>query len=269
VALSIGKPAVEGELLGLQADTAAYFGRLTEARRLLRRAVESAERFGEKELAGKYLASSSVLEALYGNAGEARRLAAVAQTRTTARDVQYGSALAAAFASDPERCQALANDLARRFPESTVVQSIFLPTLRAKIAINKGNALEAIGILQTAAPYEFGTTTAKNSACPAMCPVFVRGEAYLAARQGSEAAAEFQKILEHSGIVVNKPIGALAHLGVARAYVLQAQSAQGAAADAALEKARAAYQDFLTLWKDADPDIPILKQARAEYANLK
>ena len=157
------------------------------------------------------------------------------------------------------RAQALADDLGKRFPENTIVQFNYLPALRAKLALNKGNASEAIESLRAAAPYELGASTNCPAKWTTMYPVFVRGEAHLAAGQGSEAAAEFQKILGHPGIVLNQPIAALAHLGRALAYVLQGNVA----------KAKAAYQDFLTLWKNAGPDIPILKQAQAEYAKLR
>jgi predicted Zn-dependent protease len=145
----------------------------------------------------------------------------------------------------------LADELARRFPEDTIVQFSYLPTIHAQLALSRNDSSKAIEALQTAAPYELGSG--------GLYPVFVRGEAHLAVHQGSEAAPEFQKILDHRGIVLNSPIGALAHLGLARAYVLQGDTA----------KAKSAYQDFFALWKDADPDIPILKQAKAEYEKLK
>jgi eukaryotic-like serine/threonine-protein kinase len=191
---------------------------------------------------------------LFGNADEARRAATLAIDRSAARDVRYVAALALAYARDDKRAQALSVDLSERFPEDTVVQFNYLPTLRAKLAISKGNASGAIESLRPATPYELSQLGASGAD-----PVLVRGEAYLAAHEGSKAAIEFQKILDHRGIVLNSPIGALAHLGLARAYVLQGDTA----------KARAAYQDFLTLWKDADPDIPILIAAKAEYAKLK
>ena len=142
--------------------------------------------------------------------------------------------------------------MGKRFPDDTIVQFNYLPTLRAKLAVSKGNALDALESLRTAMPYELGKTTS------ALYPAYVRGEAYLTAHQGSEAAAEFQKILDHRGVVVNEPIGALAHLQIGRAYAMQGDIA----------KARAAYQDFLTLWKDADADIPVLVAAKSEYAKL-
>jgi len=259
VAWSAGKPGIEDELLGLEADTAAYSGRLRDAREFSRRAVDSAERAEEKEAAPTYYAISSLREVLFGNGEEARRRATSAIERSTGRDVQNGVALALAYAGDDTRAKSLAEDLGRGFPEDPIVQFNYLPTLRAKLAVNKGNPSEAIESLRAAASYELDLTTSSTYGWTALCPVFVRGEAYLAAHQGSEAAAEFQKIIDHRGIVVNEPIGALAHLGLAHAYTMQGDTA----------KAKAAYQGFLTLWKDADPDIPILVAAKAEYSNLK
>jgi eukaryotic-like serine/threonine-protein kinase len=148
--------------------------------------------------------------------------------------------------------------LGQRFPEATIVQFNYLPTLRAKLAVSKGTASEALETLRAVLPYELGRTTYSNYGWTALYPVFVRGEAYLALHQGSEAAAEFKKILDHRGIVLNEPIGALARLQIGRAYAMAGDTAKAAA-----------YQDFLTLWKDADPDIPVLKQAKTEYAKLK
>ena len=261
VAWSVGKPGVEDVLLLFEADSAAYAGRLWKARELSGRAVASAERAGEKETAGGYQAEAALREAFFGNAAYARLQAAAALALSTGRDVKDGAALALALAGDAARAQALADDLAKRFPEDTVVQFNYLPTLHAQLALSRTDASKAIEVLQAVqqtgigvrnAPYELGSYGA-------LCPVFVRGEAYLAAHQGSEAAAEFQKILDHRGIVLNEPIGALANLQIGRAYAMQGDTA----------KAKAAYQDFLRLWKDADPDIPILQQAKAEYEKLK
>jgi tetratricopeptide (TPR) repeat protein len=258
VAWSAGKPEVEDELLGLEANTAAYSGRLRKARELTLRAVDSAEREDKMEPAATYSAVAGLREALFGNAGEARRHVAFALGRAAGRDVEYCEALALAYAGDDRRLQALTYDLGKRFPEATIVQFNYLPTLRAKLAVNRGNASEAIESLRVTTPYDLGRASVFND-WAALYPSYLRGEAYLAAHQGSEAAVEFQKILDQRGIVVNEPIGALAHLGLARAYALQGDAA----------KARAAYQDFFTLWKDADPDIPILRQAKAEYTKLK
>jgi serine/threonine protein kinase/predicted Zn-dependent protease len=259
VAWSRGKPGVEEELLALEADTAAYFGRLRDARDFSRRAMDSAGRAQEKEAAATYSALSGLREALFGNADEARRRATSAMARSIGRDVQYGAALALAYAGDDKRAQTLTDDLGKRLPEDTILQFNYLPALRAKLAVSRGNAAEALDSLKIGAPYDLGQSSSGVYAWTGLYPVFVRGEAYLASHQGTEAAAEFQKILVHRGIVLNEPIGALAHLGLARAYVLQGDTA----------KAKAAYQDFLTLWKDADPDIPVLIAAKAEYAKLK
>jgi serine/threonine protein kinase/tetratricopeptide (TPR) repeat protein len=258
VARSAGKPGAEDELLALEGDTAAYSGRLRHARELSRRAIDSAERAREKEAAATYSAISALREALFGNADEARQRASLSMAGPAGRDVRYGAALALAYTGDDKRARALSDDLGKSYPEATIVQFNYLPTLRAKLAGNQGNAPEAIQTLKAAAPYELGLTTSSAYGWTGMHPVYVRGEAYLAAHQGNEAALEFKKILDHRGIVGNQPIGALARLGLARAYALQGDTA----------KARAAYQDFLTLWKDADPDIPVLRAARAEYARL-
>jgi class 3 adenylate cyclase/tetratricopeptide (TPR) repeat protein len=252
MAWAAGKPGVEDVLLAYEADTVAYSGRLAKARELSRRAVASAEREGEKETAAGYEADAALREALFGNSAEARRLAVAALGLSTGLDVQGGAALALAIAGDAQS-QKQADDLSEHFSESTIAQFNYLPTIHAQLALNRNDGSKAIEALQVATAYELGIVLF------ALYPINVRGEVYLAAHQGSEAAAEFQKILDHRGVVRNEPIGALAHLGLARAYMLQGDTA----------KAKAAYQDFLTLWKDADPDIPILKQAKAEYAKLQ
>jgi serine/threonine protein kinase/predicted Zn-dependent protease len=258
VTWAAGKSGVEDVLLALEADTAAYSGRLREARDFSRRAEASAERAEEQETAASYQADAALREALFGNAAEARQRAAAALGLSTGRDVKYGAALALALAGDAARAQALADDLAKRFPEDTVVQFNYLPTLHAQLALSRNDASKAIEALQAAAPYELGDPTEAFNLV-SLYPVYVRGQAYLAGHQETGATAEFQKILDHRGVVFNEPIGALAHLGLARAYALQGDTV----------KARTAYKDFLTLWKDADPDVPILKEAKAEYAKLE
>jgi tetratricopeptide (TPR) repeat protein len=243
----------------MEGDTAAYSGHLKDARELSRRAMDNAQRAGEKDAPALYSGTSGLREAWFGNTDEARRRATLALKLSSGRDLQYFAALAFAYASDDARAKALADDLDKRFPEDTIVRFNYLPSVRGKLALNKGDASGAIESLGAAAPYELGATRAIDLDWTAMFPVFVRGEAYLAARRGSEAAAEFQKILDHRGLVLNQPIGALAHLGLGRAYVLQGD----------IPKAKAAYQDFLKLWKDADPDIPIFIAAKSEYAKLQ
>ena len=208
-------------------------------------------------------------EAAYGNAAEARQSAAEAlKLAPTSQGVESEAALAFAMAGDTARAESLAQDLGKRFPLDTQMQSLWLPAIQAQLALDRKNPAAALNALQAASPIELGQIAfVTNISC--LYPVYVRGEAYLAAGQGSAAAAEFQKILDHSGIVWNCWTGALAHLGVARANALQARTSQGADADAARVRALAAYKDFLTLWKDADPDIPILIAAKSEYAKLQ
>ena len=259
VANSTGQPGVEDILLDLEAQTSAYYGRLRDSAELSSRAMNSAERSGESETAASYLAVSGLREALVGNTEEARKRAALASKRSIGRDAEYGVALALAYAGDNGQAQALTIELDKKFPDDTIVQFNYLPTLRAKLALNHGRADEALDSLRAAAPEELGQSTLSSYGWTALYPVLVRGEAFLAAPRGSEAAAEFQKIIDHPGIALNSPIGALAHLGLARAYVLTGDSGKGAAA----------YRDFLVLWKDADPDIPIFKRAKAEYRTLQ
>jgi DNA-binding winged helix-turn-helix (wHTH) protein len=247
------------QMLSVEGDTAAYSGHLQHARELSRRAMDSAQRAGEKDAPALYSGTSALREAWFGNTDEARRRATLALKLSSGRDLQYFAALAFAYTRDDARAKALADDLDKSFPEDTIVQFNYLPSVRGRLALNKGDASGAIEGLGASAPYELGVTKAVTLNWTAMLPVFVRGEAYLAAHQGSQAAAEFQKILDHRGLVLNEPIGALAHLGLGRAYVLQGDTV----------KAKAAYEDFLTLWKDADPDIPVLQQAKAEYAKLQ
>jgi hypothetical protein len=196
---------------------------------------------------------------LFGNADKAGQQATLAKERASGRDVDYGLALALAYGGDANRARVLADGLGRRFPEDTILQLTYLPTLRAKLALLHSNPQQAVDILRVAAPYELGLSALSGYNWPSLYPVYVRGEAYLAAHKGNEAAAEFQKILDHRGIVLNEPIGALAHLQLGRAYALRGDTA----------KSCAAYQDFLTLWKDADADIPVLREAKAEYARLQ
>jgi hypothetical protein len=220
--------------------------------------VASAERAEEKETAAGYEAEAALREALFDNTAQARQRAAAALALSAGRDVQYGAALALALTGDAGRVQIMADNLSNRFSDDTIVHFNYLPTIHALVALSHSDSSKAIEALQPTAPYEMGTPGA-GTFSPNLYPVYLRAEAYLAGHQGSEAAAEFQKILDHRGVVVNASIGALAHLGLARAYLLRGANAN----------ARAAYQDFLSLWKDADPDIPILIAAKSEYSKLK
>jgi len=256
VAAWTGKPG-QDYLLALEADTAAYFGHLGRARELSRLASNSAKRARENETSAIYEAVAALREGLFGNANQAGQRTVLAKERSGGPDKYYAVVLALSYSGDGS--QGLADNFSENFPENTVVQFNYLPTLRAKLALNHANPQQALDTLEVAAPYELGLPTLSFYNWPNLYPVYVRGEAYLAAHKGKEAAAEFQKILDHRGIVLNEPIGALAHLQLGRAYAMQGETA----------KSRAAYQDFLTLWKDADPDIPIFKQAKAEYAKLQ
>ncbi|MBZ5599916.1 MAG: tetratricopeptide repeat protein, partial [Acidobacteriia bacterium] len=264
-----GKTDYENYGLALVSDTEAYAGHVGRARELTKRAVSSAVRFDSREMGAVYLAIAAQREAAYGNPTKARRSAAEAlKLAPTSSGAEAEAALAFAMAGDTARAESVTQDLGKRFPLDTQMQSLWLPAIQAQLALDRKNPAVALNALQAASPIELGQILfVLNISC--LYPVYVRGEAYLAAGQGSAAAAEFQKILDHSGVVWNCWTGALAHLGVARANALQSRTSQGADADAARDRALTAYKDFLTLWKDADPDIPILKQAKAEYAKLK
>ncbi|MGB6430599.1 MAG: protein kinase [Candidatus Acidiferrales bacterium] len=252
VAWAAGKTQYENQYLFMEASTAASAGLLENSRSLTDQAVTSAQDIDRRETAGKYRAQEAFLEALVGNTAQAQSDASAALGISRGADVETYAALAYAVARDPGRAQSLADDLAKRFPDDTIVQYLDLPPIRAEIEIARGNPAKAVEPLEASAPYELN----ESLAC---LPIFVRGRAYLAAHDGDSAAGEFQKVLDHPGVVVNSPIGAFAHLEIGRAEALQGNT----------EKARAAYQDFFALWQHADADIPILKQARAEYAKLQ
>ena len=241
----------------------ACSGHLVEARKMSRRAADLARKAERRDTEALYEADEAVREALFGNVSTARRRAGNALELSKSRDVEYGTAFALALSGDSSRSKMLTEDLARRFPEDTRVQFNYAPPLRALLALNHSQPANAVELLQTAIPYEFGMPSEGGSeyllGAGNLYPAYVRGLAYLAARRGVEAAGEFQKILDHRGIVLSDPIGALAHLELGRAYVLSGDKT----------KAKSAYENFLTRWHDADPDIPILKQAKAEYAKLQ
>jgi eukaryotic-like serine/threonine-protein kinase len=264
-----GKPDYENYGLSLASDTEAYVGHVGRARELTKRAVDSAIRADNKETGAIWQANAALQQAAYGNATEARQSAAEALKLTpTSQGVEVEAALAFAMAGDTARAESLAQDLEKHFPLDTQMQSLWLPAIQAQLALDKKNPALAPNALQAASPIESGQISfVVNISC--LYPTYVRGEAYLAAGEAKAAAAEFQKILDHSGIVWNCWTGALAHLGVARANALQARTSQGADADAARVRALAAYKDFLTLWKDADLGIPVLKEAKTEYAKLQ
>jgi len=258
VAWSGGKTGVEDVFLAMEADTAAYTGQFHKARDFARQAAASAERADEKETAASYLAQAAHREALVGNSNLAQGGAAAALGLTNSREVQFLAAMAYAAGNDASKAQTLVDDSKKRFPEDTLAQFIEIPTIEGQIALAHRDWSKAVEILQSSSRYELGLL-GPGGATPALYPVWVRAEAYRMAGQGANAVREYQKILDHRGAVANGIIGALAHLGLGRAYALQGDTG----------KARVAYQDFLALWKDADPDIPILIAAKAEYAKLK
>jgi tetratricopeptide (TPR) repeat protein len=257
VAWAAGK--AEDLLLSSASDTEAYYGRNGKARELSRRAIDSAKRNDQKESAALWQLVAALREAELGNSSEARQQVKTALALASNHDSQILGALAFARAGDSAQAAKMADDLAKRYPEDTIVSDYWLPTIRATIELNGNNGGRAIEILQAAVPCELGIPTPAAIVGGMLYPIYVRGQAYLKLGQGNKAGEEFQKILDQRIIVLNFITGTLAHLGLARAYALQGDTA----------KARAAYDDFFTLWKDADPDIPILKEAKAEYAKLE
>jgi ATP/maltotriose-dependent transcriptional regulator MalT len=255
---SADRPGDAAVLLYFEADTAAYSGQLSKARDLSKQAVAAAQRAGRKERAAGCQAAAALREALFGNGAEAKRFATSALKSSNGRDVEFVASLALAMVGDKDQAVQLADMLKSRFPEDTIVQFNYLPTIYAQVALNDGDPSRAIELLRAAAPYELGLAGDSNYSTY-LYPVYVRGQALLAQHQGEAAAAEFQKILNWPGVVSNEPIGALAQLGLARARAMNGETAE----------ARTSYNNFLSLWKDADPDIPIFIAAKSEYAKLQ
>jgi tetratricopeptide (TPR) repeat protein len=236
----------------LEAGTDAYYGRLQKAREVNQRSIAALESAGKKESAAISLGRQSWAEAEVNDTAAARKDAAAALAIDSSYIVKTVAAVAFARAGDSARAEALAAEITKERPSDTIANVYVLPTIRAAVELDRNNPGKALEILQPVQPYDLSNVRGMLSA-------YERGQAYLQLRQGNEAAAEFQKLLDHPGVVLNSVLGALAHLQLGRAYAV--------AGDAG--KARAAYQDFFALWKDADPDIPILKQAKAEYAKLQ
>ena len=259
VAWATGKPGAEDQLLSISSDTEAYYGRMGKAREISRRAVDAAKRNDQKETAALWQMNAALREAEVKNVAEARKLASDALALASEHDSQVLGDLAFARAGDTAQAEKMADDLAKRYPEDTLVNRYWLPSIRATVEISRNNPARAEEVLQATGPYEFGAPTPGASVQAMMYPTYVRAQAYLAMKKGKEAAAEYQKIVDHRALIANFVIGSLARLGLGRAYVLAGDNAQ----------AKTAYQDFFALWKDADPDIPILKEAKAEYAKLK
>jgi DNA-binding winged helix-turn-helix (wHTH) protein/tetratricopeptide (TPR) repeat protein len=256
VSAAMGKPGFEDWSLAIQADTEGWYGKLKNAHELTGRAMDSAQRNDAKESAAVYQAEATLREVEAGNREQAHGEANAAVKLAPNRDVRAIAALALARAGDTAGAEKLATELDKTFPLDTLVQRYWLPTIRAALALERQDPSRAIEQLKAASAVELSEPA---SLAIYLCPAYLRGEAYLMLHDGNGAAAEFQKFIDHRGIVVNFPWGTLARLGLARAYAMQGDKA----------KARAAYQDFLTLWKDADPDVPILKEAKAEYEKLK
>ena len=258
--LARGNREVEDSMSHHEAMVLAYSGKMRNAKNFWRRAIERAQQAGGRERAAIYEAAAAVCEAHFGNRAAAKQRAGRALEYGKGRDVEYAAAVALALSGDSSGSQEFADDLAKRFPEDTPVQFEYLPTLRALFALHRHAPLDAIERLQTALPYDFAMPgTAFFGKFGGLYPSYVRGQAYLEAGKGREAAVEFQKIIDHRGIVLADPIGALAHLQLGRALASSGDAA----------KALRAYQDFLTIWKDADPEIPVMKQATEEYAELR
>jgi len=256
VASGMGKPGTEDLLLAIQADTEGYYGKLKSAGELTVRAMDSAQHNDAKESAASYQAAAALRDVESGNREKARAEANAAVKLAPNRDVRAMAALALARAGDTAGAERLAAELDKSYPLETLVQRYWLPTVRAAVALGRKDPKRALELLQGASTIELGQPT---EITVFLCPVYLRGEAYLMLHDGNGAAAEFQKFVDHRGVVVNFPWGALARLGLARAYPMQGSPA----------KARAAYLDFLILWKDADANVPALKEAKAEYAKLQ
>jgi serine/threonine protein kinase/tetratricopeptide (TPR) repeat protein len=257
VAWAAGKPGTEDLLLSWQSDTEAQYGRLGRARDFSRRAVDAAVRADSKEAAALWQVNGALREAEFGSAGAAKQGVAVALTLAPGKDVKLFAALTLARVGETARAKAIVEELEKTYPSDTVLKVYWLPTIKAASELNANNYAQALVSLEPAAPYELGTPPQLQLGT--MYPVYIRGQAQLMAHNGTAAATEFQKFLDHRGITLNFSLGALAHLGLGRAYAISGDTA----------KAKNAYQDFFALWKDADPDIPILKEAKAEYAKLQ
>ncbi len=257
VAWAAGKPGDEDPLLAAQSDTEGYYGRLPAARDYARRAADSAVRADSKETAALWQANGAIREAEFGNAAQARQAANAALTLAPGRDVKMLAALAFARSNDIPHARAIADELEKAYPTNTTLKLYWFPIVRAAIALGSQKPADAVVALEAAAPYELGVPPPYQNGT--MYPAYIRGEAYLAQKDGPSAAREFQKFIDHRTLVVNFPLASLAHLQLARAYALSGDAA----------KAKAAYQDFFTIWKDADPTIPILKEAKAESAKLQ
>jgi TolA-binding protein len=257
--LAVGRQGAEDAMAHHQAMVLAYSGRLREAREMWQHATDLAHQTDDRERAAIYQTGAALCEAHAGNTSEARQRVKAARGLSKGQDITYGAAYTLALSGDSVSAQKLTGELSKRFPEDTLVQFIYLPVLRARIALLGNSPGKAIEELQVARPYDLALPGAGFVGFYAgLYPVYVRGEAYLAGHHGAEAAAEFQKILDNRTIAFADPIGVLAHLQLARAFILMGDKV----------KAKTAYQDFLTLWKSADPEMPVVAEAKKEFARL-
>jgi len=254
---SVGKPGAEDMMLSTQADTEAFYGHLAKAREYSQRAVDSATRADARESAATWRAYEAMREAEFGNSAEARKNAAQAMALTAGRDVQVLAALTYARAGDPATAQKMADKIDRESPLDTMIQGYWLPVIRAAIELDHGNAQKAIDLLQPTTNYELGQPPQAQGGI--MVPVYLRGLAYLSKGSGQEAAIEFRKFLDHRGLSLNFPLGGVAHLQLARAWFLSGDK----------DAARKAFDDFFSVWQNPDPDIPVLKEAKAAYAKVR
>ncbi|HEV2732272.1 MAG TPA: tetratricopeptide repeat protein, partial [Terriglobales bacterium] len=256
VSWASGRPGAEDLLLAFQSDTEAYYGRLKSSRIFSRRAIGSAVRADSKETAAMWQADAALREAEFGNAADARQDVGEALSLSAGRDVKLFAALVYARIGDSARAKPMIAELEKNYPSDTLMKVYWLPTLKGALELSANNPAQALVYLEAALPYELGQPPQLQVGT--MYPVYLRSLAQLASHNGAAAAIEFQKFLDHRGVVLNFPLASLARLGLARAYAMQASP-----------KSRSAYQDFLSLWKDADPDIPVLTEAKAEYAKLQ
>jgi eukaryotic-like serine/threonine-protein kinase len=263
-----GKAGEEDLFFSTQSDTEAFYGHFNKAREFSRRAVDSARQNDQREAAALWQMNLALREAEVGDSARARRDTAAALKLASTEDSQVLAALVLARSGDTARSETIANDLAKRFPLNAVINHYWLPTINALLAMNRSQPAKAVEILQATTPYELGEPEPSPENGGLLYPLYLRGQAYLALHRGNEAALEFQKILENRGVSLNCILGALAHLGLARANAVEVGSGRGVTADARA-RSLAAYRDFFALWKDADPNVSILNQAKAEYAKLQ
>jgi tetratricopeptide (TPR) repeat protein len=256
LAWAMGRSGWEDLLLSMHSDTQAYAGRFMKARELSRQAADAAKRNDQKQTTALWLLNAALREAEVGNLAQSREQVTSALALASTGDLQIMAALAMARAGNISRAQTMADDASKQAPLNTMLNAYWLPTIHAAIELNRKHPDKAVELLKAASAYELGQPSPLGGS---LYPVYLRGEAYLKAGEGQQAAAEFQKLIDHRSIVQNFVLGALAHLQLGRAKAVSGDK----------EGARAAYQDFLALWNDADPDIPILKEAKAEYAKLK